>query len=252
MRNKIITLLLLTGITLSGTHVAWAAEDQLLLLENSNEPAASEEITETITDSADEQSSAVDLSETYTTDSDSSLSEEQTQAPAYIETDEPDTATTEPAEENDTPLSETIWVEPGNTSAAILAGGWYLLVDDGMYYFDGGLWYSKDSGDQFLGNYNGANLNLVNDWLYFTDDSCIYRLPQDGGMAELILEYDCAIDQCYVMGTEIRFLADGIIVSYNIETDTLSYPDVPGSVTGFIPTPYGNICLTGQLPSFSL
>ncbi len=152
-------------------------------------------------------------------------------------TDEPE-PTTEPEERG--------WIEPGNTDAEITGGGRYLPAENGLYYSDGGIWLDTDSGTRYLSGDDARNLNLSDGRLYFTVGGSVRRIPADGGAAETVYDFGTVIKQLYVMGAELRFLADGCAYSYDMQTGELSALEAPENAATLIPTPAGNVYLTGE------
>ena len=145
------------------------------------------------------------------------------------------------------------WVEPGNTDAEILGGGRTLWDGGTLYFIDGGLWMD-DYGSTYLLSYSAeGNLNLSDGWLYYTLDSGdVWRMPAGGGTEEPVYSFGAHIKQMYVMGTELRFLSNGAVYSYDMEIDTLTQVESPDYVLGLIPTEYGNLYLTGAIQNYDL
>ncbi len=165
---------------------------------------------------------------------------EATEAPE--ETAEPE-ATAEPA------LKQWPWTEPGNTVAAILAGGRTLSDGEDEYRSENGLWRNET----LLADVDAANLNLVDGTLYYSVDENVFRMPSTGGAAETVFTAEKPVEQMYVMGREVRYLADGQVCSYDMGdgmTETLKTP--AEKIAGFVPTEYGNIFLTGEKDNYTL
>ena len=183
----------------------------------------------------------------------SPLPEDETdETPAEEEagTDEEDAASAELSEE---PAEERPWVEPGNTDAEILGGGHFLNREGTLYFCDGGIWMTNGGSERLLSADEGENLNLVDGWLYYTTGSGdVRRVPASGGSAETVYSHGSYIKQMYVMGAELRFVSDGAVWSYDMESDELVRVESPSGVTGLIPTMYGNLFLTGSVLDYTL
>ena len=167
--------------------------------------------------------------------------------PAEAETVTAEAEPVEAADEADLSQSRP-WIEPGNTTAEILGGGRYLTADDALYYIEGGLWRERGGRTEFLTSEADGNLNLADGWLYYTTAAgSVMRLPAAGGTAETVYAFGAYIRQLYVMGGELRFLSEGSVYSYDTETGAQEKLAAPANAVGLIPTPYGNIYLTGDL-----
>lgn len=178
-------------------------------------------------------------------------------SPDEAEAEEPDGESPEEetsgeaeAEEEDAEeeAAARVWVEPGNTSVEILGGGYYLTVGESLYYFDGGLYLDG----ALLNSDDGRNLNLSGSYVYYTVSGDVRRIPLGGGTAETVYSFPSCIKQLYVMGGELRFISGGAAYSYDMQTEKLEILDSPDSVQGLIPTPYGNLYLTGSALDYTL
>lgn len=164
-----------------------------------------------------------------------------------------DAASEEPDEEEVTEEpSERAWREPGNTSSEILGGGVYLRAGSSFYYSEMGVWVDRGGETQFLSADDAGGLNLMDGWLYYTVGSDVRRVPAEGGAVETVYSHDSAIRQMYVMGPELRFLADGSVWSYFMDTEELERFAAPANILGFMPTPFGNLYLTGAVLEYTL
>jgi len=155
-----------------------------------------------------------------------------------------------PAEDSSTVGST--WQEPGNTVVNILDGGTMLKDGKDFYYSDGGIWKDTASGTVYLSSDSAKNLNLQGDWLYYTVDGTVRRMPKTGGSAETVYDYGTYIKQMYVMGTELRFVSGDAAYSYDTESGKLTDLDGPDCVLGLIPTQYGNLYLAGEVRNYDL
>ena len=159
-------------------------------------------------------------------------------------------ASGEPSEEQP---QERPWVTPGNTDAEILGGGRYLTWGGSLYYSDGGIWLTENGSTWLIGNYEAENLNLRDAWLYFTQNTGdVYRIPAGGGTAEFVYSAGGYIKQMYVIGEELRYLSGGCVYSYYMDTAERVTVDSSGTITGLIPTEYGNLYLTGGVLNYTL
>lgn len=168
----------------------------------------------------------------------------------HIGEEVPDVLDEELAAESDEP--EYNWATPGNTDGEILSGGTFLASDNGLYYTDMCIWLEYDSGTTCISNDEGKNLNLADDWLYYTQGSHVCRVPAYGGSVETVYSFQYEIEQLYVIGSELRFLADGSVYSYDMSTGELVEVSSPSGVLGLIPTAYGNLYLTGAVRNYTL
>jgi hypothetical protein len=262
--KKLIALILALSIILSlgesavatdqspaeetGTSVTETAdqEDTALPEESAQpeteEPDETEDVSET---PAEEENTA---SETVQPE-DETVPEDQETEPAQ----EDEEADQESEEEADPEESVTFaWTEPGNTDLEILYGGRYLTCDDGFYYSEDGLWLQQNGISSFLTDEDGQNLNRQGDQLYYTVGASVCRMPASGGTAETVYTFDATIDELYVMGQELRFLAQGAVYSYDMESQALTQWDSPADVIGLIPTEEGNLYLTGAVFAYTL
>lgn len=144
------------------------------------------------------------------------------------------------------------WATPGSTDSEILSGGTFLAVADGVYYTDSGIWFQCENDLNRITDENGINLNRSNGWLYYTSGGSVRRVSAYGGSVETVLSFQSKIAQLYVIGSELRFLANGSIWSYDMDTDALSSMSSPENVLALIPTAYGNLYLTGKTGNYSL
>ena len=147
---------------------------------------------------------------------------------------------------------QSTWQTPGNATGEILDGGKFLTDGDTCYYSESGIWRDTPYGTDFLSSENGRSLNLSGDLLYYTVGNMVKSMPKNGGEASVIFTFKKDIVQLYVIGEELRFLADGAVYSYSMETENLQQLASPSGVTGLLPTFYGNLFLTGEKGNYSL
>lgn len=212
------------------------------------EPETTEEPVTTEEPAATEEPVATD--EPVTTDEPLTTDEPvATEGPVTTEepltTEEPE-ATVEPTAEPEQKIWP--WTEPGNAVSALMAGGWTLEQGGSFYYSENGLYLNGT----LLASVDALNLNLMDGWLYYTAGSEVYRMSAVGGAAELVHSAAAYIDQMYVMGQEVRYLAGGCLYSYDMNDGMVETLTAPAGVVKFIPTPYGNLFLTGSLFNYTL
>lgn len=170
------------------------------------------------------------------------------------ETEPTPTPTAEPIEETEEDVAEPdepalegagfVWQTPGSADVDILAGGTQLSDGDAFYYVEDGIWCDVGGSARQLSSDNGANLNLYDGALYYTTSNAVRRISLADGTAETV--YECAnIDQLYVIGRALLYLADGGVYCYDRTSEVLTQLETPAAVTGLIPTEHGNIYLTG-------
>lgn len=162
----------------------------------------------------------------------------------------------EPSEETaveETAAAPRAWVEPGNSTVEITGGGRFLLTDDALYYSEGGVWLERDARTSYITSDDAASLNLSDGYIYYTVASGdVRRVPASGGTPETVYAFGAAIKQLYVMGQELRFLSGGSVYSYDMETDELYTLESPEGVMALIPTPLGNVFLTGEVFDYTV
>lgn len=145
------------------------------------------------------------------------------------------------------------WETPGNTDLNIQNGGTMLLTDDTFYYSEHGIYAETTAGARMLTAEDGANLNLRDGALYYTlSDGQVRRLPLNGGEAETVYTHTAPIKQMYVIGEELRFLAEGRVYALDLDTGSLEPRGSLTRVMKLIPTEYGDICLTGEVLDYDL
>ena len=169
-----------------------------------------------------------------------------------VETPAPSENPEEGEEPEETEHKQWPWTEPGNEVAALLSGGTSLLNGGSFYYVENGLWLEQGGSDTCIANVNAGNLNLSGGWLYYTANNAVYRMSPTGGNAETVYSAESSISQMYVMGDEIRFVASSSAFSYDMRDGVLETLTAPDGVSKLIPTPYGNLYLTGTVYNYTL
>lgn len=174
-----------------------------------------------------------------------------------VSSEEAPAESSSPVVDEDIAASESIgteynWSTPGNTDMEILSGGTVLASSAGLYYSDVCIWLESNGNTSCISNDEGRNLNLVDGFLYYTVKNTVRRVVAQGGTVEIVYTCDTYIDQLYVIGNELRFLADGRVYSYDMTRDELSELEAPSNVSGLIPTIFGNLYLTGSAQNYTL
>ncbi len=265
--RRLIVLLLIASIFASfGSVVALAdsegdviasAED--LLQDTLEEVAVEDDASDEIP--VEEPAETPEAEDIPLTETDSDVPTEEDTASTEVPAEEPvleevpEEGIPEDIEEEPVPDTEESvynWTTPGNTDGEILSGGVFLTSDNGLYYTDVCIWLETDSGTTCISKDEGKNLNLVDGWLYYTLGSKVYRVPSYGGSVETIYSFRTEIEQLYVIGSELRFLADGSVYSYEMPTEELAEISCPSGVLGLIPTECGNLYLTGSPRNYTL
>ena len=239
--KKLISILVLSAMLVSSAPLQALASEEPVSGEPAEEAASVDETEGITAETAAEQPDGYEQPEEFAD------SPEADETP----TEEPEV---EPEEETEAEADGARpWVEPGNTDAEITAGGRYLLAGGVLYYSDGGIWTDRDGATSFLSTDEGRFLNLSDGWLYYTVGAGeVRRIPASGGAAETVWTFGGEIEQLYVMGGELRFLSGGCAYSYDRDTAALVRLEAPEHVLGLIPTPHGNLFLTGEPRSFTL
>lgn len=102
-----------------------------------------------------------------------------------------------------------------------------------------------------LAQVNGRNLNVFDDYIYYTDGKALMRLSRADGSVETIFTAENTIHQLYVVNEEaVYFLMDGSVWAFSLVEEANGAPVLvreDGAITGFIPTEYGLIYAKGDL-----
>lgn len=139
------------------------------------------------------------------------------------------------------------WQAPGNSDLNILNGGVMLTKDDDFYFVEDGIFVQSGETVCALSADKGKNLNLYNDYIYYTLGSQVRRVPTIGGKAENVFEADAEIEQMYVIGGDLLYVSDGMVYELPKQGENASKISKRSEVKGLIPTQYGNIFLTGEV-----
>lgn len=143
----------------------------------------------------------------------------------------------------------------GNGSAYILNDGTIAMEGDSAIAFDeedGCLTQTDADGNvTVLAQVNGRNLNVFDDYIYYTDGEALVRLSRADGSVETIFTAENTIHQLYVVNEKaVYFLMDGSVWAFSLGEEANGAPVLvkeDGAITGFIPTEYGMIYAKGDL-----
>lgn len=143
----------------------------------------------------------------------------------------------------------------GNDSAYILNGGTIAMEGDKAIAFDEEnaclTQTDVDGNATIIAQVSGRNLNVFDDFIYYTDGKQLMRLSRADGSIETIYTAESEIRQLYVVNEEaVYFLMDGSIWAFSMGEGAdaaLSSVKEDGAIVGFIPTEYGMIYAKGDL-----
>lgn len=138
------------------------------------------------------------------------------------------------------------WEEPGNSDLNILNGGVMLRKGNDFYFVEDGIFVQSGEEVRALSADKGKNLNLYNDYIYYTLGSQVRRVPAIGGITENVFESDADIEQMYVIGGDLLYVSDGTAYELPKQGKNASKMSTLCDVKGLIPTQYGYILLTGE------
>ena len=240
MKKKLLVFLLMLSMLVPGSPLdsgaVYAAE-----AEAESEPLSELE-TEAGMESAEETVSVTEeITEggTETTES----QESETQAVLWEELANPD----------GTLPQVSSWVL-GNSSENILNGGVIAIWQESVVYFideqDHSLKVLTEGGGEIqISRESGSNLNVFEDAIYYVAAGTqIHKIAPQGGVPEVVLEWDNEIRQMYVVNQEvIYFLSGGSLYAYSIGEEEPRLLREDGAIQGFIPTQYGMIYAKGEL-----
>ena len=138
------------------------------------------------------------------------------------------------------------WRKPGNSDINIMNGGVMLNDGDDFYFVQDGIFVQSGEEVRALSSDKGKNLNLSDGYIFYTEATEIFKIPKDGGLKELVFTADAEIDQMYVFGDKICYLAGGSVYELPRQDSAAFKISKFNNIEGFIPTPYGNIWITGE------
>ena len=142
----------------------------------------------------------------------------------------------------------------GNTDLNIQNGGIMLTAGERLYFsLDGGIFEEHgESVRPICAAQNAKNLNLREDYLYFTVGTAVCRVPISGGEAEIIHMAKAEIKQLYALQDSFLYLSGGSVFELKAGESVPKMLSAPGNVFSFIPTEHGNFYLTGEALKYSL
>ncbi|NLH00675.1 MAG: SH3 domain-containing protein [Clostridiales bacterium] len=130
-----------------------------------------------------------------------------------------------------------------------------MLNDGGDFYFvQSGVGIFVQSGEDVraLSADCGRNLNLYENFLYYTVGNEVRRMPKSGGKSEIIYKAGADIDQMYVAGGALKFLSGGTAFELSKDRKKLVKLSSLSDIKGLIPTSYGDIFLTGEMFDYTV
>lgn len=140
----------------------------------------------------------------------------------------------------------------GNTDLNILNGGVMLSDGEDLYFNHNGIFVQKGETVTALSADNGVNLNLSGEYLYYTLDNSIVRMPKSGGTSETLYTAPDTIKQMYVLNDTVLLLSGGQVYSVGINGEDEKSLTELNDILGLIPTSYGNIYLRGQALDYTV
>jgi len=136
----------------------------------------------------------------------------------------------------------------GNSDLNILNGGTILTEGEDLYFNQGGIFLKRGEDVKALSPEDGRNLNLWDGMLFYTVGEQVFRMPSEGGEAELVHTAPAEIKQLYVVNGGLRYIAGGRAYEAQFGGEAVSISGMDG-INGLIPTQYGDIFLTGKARS---
>jgi len=141
--------------------------------------------------------------------------------------------------------SKSAWAT-GNSDLNIRNGGVMLRTGGDFYFVQDGIFVQSGETVTPLSADRAKNLNLWNGYIYYTVGNEIRRIPKAGGARELVFAASSSIDELYVVNGAIAFTMSGAAWKLAEGASTPERLAAPSNVTGFIPTAFGEIYLTGD------
>ncbi len=134
----------------------------------------------------------------------------------------------------------------GNSDLNIQNGGLMLSDGDDFYFVDGGIFLQRNEEVIPLCAGDARNLNLYENYIYFSISNKLFKIPSAGGQAEEIFEAPADIVQMYVVDGSLRYISQGRV--FELSEDFSAPEEIGGmsDVLGLIPTAYGDLLLTGE------
>ncbi|NLV87343.1 MAG: hypothetical protein GX025_09040, partial [Clostridiales bacterium] len=136
--------------------------------------------------------------------------------------------------------------EAGNSDLNIQNGGLLLSVGEDFYFVDKGIFLQRNDEVIPLCAGEARNLNLYENYIYFSISNKVFKIPAAGGQAQEVFEAPADIGQMYVIGGSLRYISEGRV--YELSENSPVAEEIGGmsGVLGLIPTTYGDLLLTGE------
>lgn len=140
----------------------------------------------------------------------------------------------------------------GNSDLNIQNDGVMLSAGEDFYFVHDGIFLQRGEQVIALSADAGRNLNLYGGYLYYTVGAVLLCIPAEGGAAERVFEAEGSIDRLYVVNGDFVYLSGGAaFVRKPGETAAKRFSG-PSGIRNLIPTPQGNLYLTGEVFDYSL
>ncbi|MEG2526161.1 MAG: chitobiase/beta-hexosaminidase C-terminal domain-containing protein [Oscillospiraceae bacterium] len=140
----------------------------------------------------------------------------------------------------------------GNTDINILNGGTMLKDGESFYFAENGIFVQTGDSVRPISADHGKNLNLYNDYIYYTVGAEVRRVAVSGGESEKVHTASAEIRQLYVIDGVLRYLAGGLVFVLPPHSESAVITSAVSDATGLIPTEYGDILLTGNALNYTV
>ncbi len=141
----------------------------------------------------------------------------------------------------------------GNSDLNIQNGGIMLTSGDTFYFsLEGGIFAEEDGSVRPLCAGDAKNLNQYKGYIFFTVSNAVYKVPEEGGDAELVFTAQNPIKQMYLRSGDLLFISGGKVYELLKGQAEAFELGAPENTLGLIPTQYGNLYLTGSPFDFTV
>ncbi len=140
----------------------------------------------------------------------------------------------------------------GNSDLNIQNGGVMLAAGEDFYFVHEGVFLQRGERVIALSADQARNLNLYRGYLYYTVGAVLLRIPAEGGSAERVFEAESSIDRLYVVNGDFVYLSGGLAFARKPGEQAARQLPAPSGVRNLIPTPQGNLYLTGAVFDYTL